>query len=72
MQFSRKAWAVALAALVVAGAWAPRASAQDRINVKKWALEGSEFVSVVNVKQMLGSAVVKKGLPEMKEALKNN
>jgi hypothetical protein len=72
MLFSRKAWAVALAALVVAGASAPRASAQDKINVKKWALEGSEFVSVINVKQMLGSAVVKKGIPEMKEALKNN
>jgi len=72
MLFSRKAWAVALAALVVAGASAPRARAQDRINIGKWALEGSEFVSVLNVKQMLSSAVVKKAIPEMKEALKNN
>jgi hypothetical protein len=72
MLFSRKVWVVALAAVVVAGASAPRASAQDRINVQKWALEGSEFVSVINVKQMLRSDVVKKGIPEMKEALKNN
>jgi hypothetical protein len=75
---ARKTW-LALVVVTLAAGWTPPTSGAPLLGIKgggedadRWLSPNPEVVMTINVKQMVGSAIVKANLPMLKDQIKNN